>query len=303
MTNVGELVLKAQDSAATLGEKHHAFGSLVAAFQDMAYAFAYALLGDVQHAEDAAQEAFISAWQKLDQLREPDAFPGWFRRIVLTECHRLTRGKRSLLTSLEAAEQVPSILASPQTAIERTELQKAMQNAIAKLPQNDRIVVVLFYLKGQSQREISTFLEVPLTTVAKRLYAARTRLAGLIAKDLKEEIMAHRPSRGRTFAKKVLDGIFDEYLGEYRYDLRPEIVVVIKRQGDKLISEAAGQRNELIAANDSDNELLTKEFDGRGRVVRDKQGRITHFVYYEFGREMGIARKINDGSRRRKKTS
>jgi len=47
----------------------------------MAYAYAYAMLGDFYLAEDAAQRAFISAWRKLGQLRQPEAFPGWFRRV------------------------------------------------------------------------------------------------------------------------------------------------------------------------------------------------------------------------------
>ena len=57
----------------------------------MAFACAFAVLGDVYLAQDTAQEAFIVAWQKLGQLREPAAFPGWFKRIVLTQCNRLTR--------------------------------------------------------------------------------------------------------------------------------------------------------------------------------------------------------------------
>jgi len=60
----------------------------------MAFACAYALVGDAYLAEDIAQEAFITAWQKLSQLREIEAFPGWFKRIVLTHCNRLLRGKR-----------------------------------------------------------------------------------------------------------------------------------------------------------------------------------------------------------------
>src|SRR5437588_11326872 len=100
MNKVRALVLKARDSNATLAEKHEAFCELVRIFQDMAYACAYAVLGDFFLAEDAAQEAFISAWRRLGQLRQPDAFPGWFRRIVLTECYRLARGKRLRTTSL-----------------------------------------------------------------------------------------------------------------------------------------------------------------------------------------------------------
>ena len=61
-----------------------AFNNLVRRFQDMAVGYAYAILRDFQFAEDAAQEAFISAWLFLDSLREPKAFAGWLRRLVFT---------------------------------------------------------------------------------------------------------------------------------------------------------------------------------------------------------------------------
>src|SRR6266446_4984885 len=160
------LVLKATDSNLTLAERHLAFGELVRIFQDMAYACAYARLGDFYLAQDAAQEAFSSAWQRLAQLRQPEAFPGWFRRIVLTECNRLRRGKRLQTISLDDGVNVAAVHTDPQTAIERDQLTKAVFTAIEKLPANERIVVMLFYLKEHSQSDISAFLEVPLTTVA-----------------------------------------------------------------------------------------------------------------------------------------
>jgi hypothetical protein len=87
--------------------------------------------------------------------------------------------------------------------------------------------------------------------------------------------------------------MFDDYLGRYRYETRPELEVSITRENDRLFSEAAGQRNELFArGDDAGGELRTREFDGRGEFIRDPKGRVTHFVYYEFGREMGRAKKI-----------
>lgn len=293
MNEIRVLVIKATDSNVTLAEQHEAFGEIVRSFQNMAYACAYAVLGDFQLAEDAAQEAFITAWQKLRQLHQPEAFPGWFRRIVLTECNRLTRRKQLRTTPLDDGESIPSTFGNPQTTVERNELKKTMFAAIKKLPENERIIVTLFYIKEISQSDISAFLEVPITTVAKRLYSARVRLRGKMTKEFKKDFMAHRPSRNRSFAEKVAAGIFDEYVGEYRYEMRPEIVVIIKREGNKLISESVGQRNELFAENDSESELLTNEFDGRGQFVRNEEGRITHFIYYEFGQEMGLAKKIN----------
>ena len=292
MNKACALVHKATDADATLAEKHEAFCELVRIFQDMAYACAYAVLGDFHLAEDAAQEAFITAWQRLGQLRQPEAFAGWFRRIVLTQCNRLTRGKRLVTLPGDDSTRVPSDHADPQTVFERGELTRAVSAAIKELPEKERLVVVLFYVKEYSQSDISAFLEVPLTTVAKRLYSARVLLRGMVMDGLKNGLMAHRPSRNGSFAAKVEAGIYDEYIGQYRFELRPQLIVTIKREGDRLLSEAAGQRNELFANGESESELLTKEFEGAGKFVRDGQGRVSHFIYYEFGREMGLAKKI-----------
>ena len=107
----------------------------------------------------------------------------------------------------------------------------------------------------------------------------------------KNDFTTHRPSRNRSFAEKVKAGIYDEYIGQYRFELRPELVVTIRREGERLVSEGGGQINDLSATGGSKNELLTTEFDGRGEFVRNKRGRISHLIYYEFGREMGRARK------------
>ena len=292
MNETRALVIRATDSDATLADRHEAFCELVRIFQDMAYACAYAVLGDFCLAQDAAQEAFISAWQKLGQLRQPEAFPGWFRRVVLTECNRLTRGKRPRTMSLDEGANLHAPLTDPQTAIERDELTKAVFMAIKKLSLNERMVVVLFYVEEYSQSEISAFLDVPLTTVAKRLYSAKARLRAMMLDEFKNDLTAHRPSRNKSFAEKVKAGIYDEYVGQYRFELRPELIVAIKREGDRLLSEGGGQTNELFAADDTESELLTKEFDGKGEFVRNKRGRISHLIYYEFGRAMGRARKL-----------
>ena len=69
------LVLRAQ------GRDQEAYGQLVRRFQDMAYGYAYALLGDFHLAQDAAQEAFVEAYRCLPGLRNPEAFPGWLRLL------------------------------------------------------------------------------------------------------------------------------------------------------------------------------------------------------------------------------
>lgn len=299
MSRVRALVLKARDSNAMLSRRHEAYGELVRQFQDMAYACAYAVLGDFHLAENVAQEAFVSAWQKLPQLRQPEAFSGWLRRIVVSECNRLTRGKRPTMTPLGDTSEFASDQADPQAALEREERAGEVTRAIAKLPKDERMAVVLFYLQERSQKEISAFLEVPTTTVAKRLYSARARLRGLVLGALKTNLAAQRPSLSDTFAARVKAGIYDDYVGRYKFERRPDLIVTIWREGDKLISEGGGQRNELSADEVFEGGLKTLEFDGRGKFLRDGRGRISHFVYYEFGREMGLARKIAGPPRRR----
>ena len=285
----GTLVSTVTDNSVSLVERHAAYEQLVLSFQDMAYGSAYAVLGDAHLAQDAAQNAFVVAWQKLANLREPDAFPGWFRRIVLTESRR--RSRKSQTLPLEDSNVATHD--TTQASIENAELKTAVHSAIAALPLNERLVVTLFYLNELSQSDIAAFLSVPPTTVAKRLYTARIRLKG--SRQLaafKKNVAAGLPSRSTTFADKVRQGLYDDYVGRYRFEARPDLVVTIRRTGDGLISEAAGQRHTLLPNGRKRTELKTLEFDGRGRFIRNRRGRISRLVYYEFGQELGTARKI-----------
>jgi RNA polymerase sigma factor (sigma-70 family) len=187
-----------------LAERHDAFTELVAGFQDMAFAYAYVALGDFYLAEDAAQEAFITAWQRLGQLRQPEAFPRWLRRIVRTQCHRLTRGKRLMIVPLEVGEKTEAVSPDPHVAAEQREFQSRMIEAIKSLPERERQVVTLFYINEYTQADIGEFLQVPVSTVNKRLYTARQRLKeSAVVEMFKDNLRRKRPSRDESFAGKV----------------------------------------------------------------------------------------------------
>ncbi|MEO7911841.1 MAG: sigma-70 family RNA polymerase sigma factor [Roseiflexaceae bacterium] len=164
-----------------------AFGQLVGRFQRMAYAVAYTMLGDAHLAEDVAQEAFIEAFISLPKLSEPLAFPGWFRRIVHKRGDRLVRGKTPALLSLDAAGQLSSSALDPSMLAETHELQRRVRAAINALPEADRLPVMLFYLAGYPQQEIATIMELPLTTIKKRLFHARQRLRVLMDDIMREQ--------------------------------------------------------------------------------------------------------------------
>lgn len=155
--------------------RHEAFSALVEGFQDAAVQWAYAALGDYELAQDAAQEAFVTAYEHLDQLRVPKAFPAWLKRIVFTHCNRLTRPKRLCTQPLDD-EGDGARGDDPAFVVETDDLHRTLREAVRNLPDHERVVTELFYLTGYSQHEIAERLRLPITTVKKRLQYARERL-------------------------------------------------------------------------------------------------------------------------------
>jgi RNA polymerase sigma factor (sigma-70 family) len=170
----------------------------------MAYGLAYSVLGDSHASEDVAQEAFVEAWRSLSALREPRAFPGWFRRIVLKYCDRHTRRTTNVAAPLAEAADLPSTEPTPLQAAEEAELNSRVADALGRLPRREREVIVLSYFVRYSQGEGGEFLDIPLGTVRSRLRAARRRLLGRMLHMAREELDTTRPCRDDEFVKSVL---------------------------------------------------------------------------------------------------
>lgn len=129
------------------------------------------MLGDVHATQDAAQEAFITAYERIDELRDPAAFPTWLRAIVRTQCNRILRQREALpLDDRELSADDPVLTA------EQRLLHEDLHTAVHGLPDHERVVTELFYLSGYSQQEIAEQLQLPLTTIKKRLQYAREHL-------------------------------------------------------------------------------------------------------------------------------
>lgn len=175
------LIQEAQSGTDT--QRHAAFDALVPQFQKMAFHVAYNTLQDVHLAEDVVQEAFLTAYLRIEQLKDPAAFPGWFKKIVLTHCDRQIRGKRPDFEPIEARYDLATDKPTPEAMLEETEMQVQVMYAIEALPEHERAVTERYYMQGESQKEIAAGLKVPVTTVKKRLQYAREHLR-LIIGDL-----------------------------------------------------------------------------------------------------------------------
>ena len=160
--------------AETEGQRREEFGELARRFEDAALRWAYSVLGDSALAQDAVQEAYIIAYLHMNQLRDRDAFAGWFKQIVLTACTRLIR-RRDIVTKLRE-QAVEERQADPSEVVEEDEGKDSVRRAVQTLPEHERVVAEMFYFLDYPQEEISRVLDVPVTTVKKRLQYARERL-------------------------------------------------------------------------------------------------------------------------------
>jgi RNA polymerase sigma-70 factor (ECF subfamily) len=282
-SNVVRLVENARNPNLPLPEQHAAFTQLVEQSQHLVFGLALASLRDADDAKDAAQDVFTTAWLRLHQLRDASAFSAWLTAIVATQCNR--RRRRHGPSESELLEFQGSV----STESHHLDYQSLIATALASLPRGERDVMVLFYFLGYSQAEIARLLHLKPGTVGKRLHSGRLKVRRSLPPSVRGEFVRLSPSR--KFIDNVRLGLFDEYVGEYRFNRRPELVVSIAREGNFLISEAAGQRNILLSL--GNRSLLTSHYDGEGRFHRNRSGKITHFVYYEFGRRLGIARRTN----------
>ncbi len=164
----------------------NAFNRLVLAYQDLVFNQAYRMMGETDAAEDATQDAFISAYRNLGSYRG-GSFKAWLLRIVTNACYdELRRRKRRPTTPLEPLDDDDEAMESPRwladtseqpdAAAERAELSRALQGCLNRLPQEFRTVVVLVDLQGMDYTEAAEVVGTPLGTVKSRLARARLRL-------------------------------------------------------------------------------------------------------------------------------
>jgi len=153
------------------------FEALVRRYQRVLFTVSLRMLGDYDAANDAAQNAFIKAYQKLETFDSTRRFFSWIYRILVNECLNARR-------DAPRHEPLPPDVAAPGTpadALESSERRRAVQAAILALPLDYREVIVLRHFTELSYQEISETLHLPEKTVKSRLHTARTRLAGMLA--------------------------------------------------------------------------------------------------------------------------
>jgi RNA polymerase sigma-70 factor, ECF subfamily len=151
-----------------------AFGRVVRLTQRMVHGLCLRILRCPQSAADASQEAYLRAFAQLKELRDPDAFPGWLRRIALTTAIGLRRGGHLRLTDAEALADVPVLDEEESTWTQGQ--RDALARALVRLPDEDRVLCDRFYHGGWSVARLAADAMVTDVAMRKRMQRIRDRL-------------------------------------------------------------------------------------------------------------------------------
>ena len=149
------------------------FAARVQALRRRLYRTAYLYLGSEADALEAVDEAVYQALRALKKLREPEHFETWLTRILLNECHRELRRRKRV-----AGED-----ALPDTAGPDAYAALPLKEAVRRLPEELRAVVILRFFTGYTQAETAAALDIPQGTVATR----QRRALALLRLELGEE--------------------------------------------------------------------------------------------------------------------
>lgn len=132
--------------------------------------------GDREEAEDVAQEVLTRAWQNLPALNEPGLFLPWLKAIAANACNSWHRRRPWPISPLGDTTQQAALSPSPLEAVLARERQRELRQALAALPDANRIALLMHTWEGSSYAEIAAFTGVAVTTVEGRIHRARRQL-------------------------------------------------------------------------------------------------------------------------------
>jgi RNA polymerase sigma-70 factor (ECF subfamily) len=202
-------------AAARAGDAN-AFADRLAAELPRLVRLATRLLSDPDLAEDCAQETVVGAWRRRDQLRDPEALPGWLRRSLVNRIIDRSRRRHDEIDidTVEADWRDDSYSVEPELVLERAELQDELRDALARLPVIYRLPVVLHDAVGWTAGEIAHSMDIGLPAAKQRLRRGRMMLVSALASDdARRQASLAQPMRcwqARRHVSAYLDRELDE---------------------------------------------------------------------------------------------
>ncbi len=175
--------------AARSGDEE-AFASIARGSADRLFAVAYRILRDVERAQDAVQQALVTAWQELPSLRDLDRFDAWQHRLLVNACYAEAVRARRWADNIRALPlDGPAARDSTMDVV----LRDTLERGFGRLPVEQRAVFILHHYVGLPLNDIAQTLDIPLGTVKSRLHYATNSLRAALEADARTP--AATPSR------------------------------------------------------------------------------------------------------------
>lgn len=168
-----------------------AFSVLVEKYQKLVYTLALKLLKKPEDAEEIAQDTFIKAYQKLDSYEGKSKFSTWLYSITYNACISELRKRRIEFKSLDdtrISDQDELKMHDYYREVKKEDQEKYLNLALEKLPEDDQVLVTLYYYENQSMDEISTITGLTVSNIKVKIHRARKKMYELLHEMLKEEI-------------------------------------------------------------------------------------------------------------------
>ena len=172
-------------TARALAGDTDAFFALAERHQTRMYSVVLRIVGDPHEAEDLVQDALLQGHAKLHTFRAEAGLATWLYRIAINLALRRARRRRAhLLQPAAVFESMDTDTADPAALAESRQSRDTVYRAVQRLPEKQRICVLLRYFEHHSYDEMAEILEVSIGTVSSRLFHARSRLARLLEGQL-----------------------------------------------------------------------------------------------------------------------
>ena len=168
-----------------------AFSFLVEKYQKLVYTLALKLLKKPEEAEEMAQDTFIKAFQKLDSYEGKSKFSTWLYSITYNACISELRKRRIEFKSLDdrqISDQDEQKMHDYYRETRKEDQEKYLNLALARLPEDDQVLVTLYYYENQSMDEISQITGLTVSNIKVKIHRARKKMYELLHEMLKEEV-------------------------------------------------------------------------------------------------------------------
>ncbi len=171
---ISKLVIKAQQG------DNEAFERLYTEFKDKVYFFAYRNVGNKTAAEDITSETFVTALEKLSQLKSGESFVGWLYTICYNKCVRYVKSenKNDYIENVEQLDELgfndPVML--PDDYAENEDTKRRLREMIDSLEPSSRSAIILFYYEDMSLKEVASALGIKENAAGQKIYRARKQI-------------------------------------------------------------------------------------------------------------------------------